>query len=208
MRYEVAARSNAMEVPSCMFAVGQIRLQAASGSRSHATDIKINVLEEYLESLPQSPERTLAAFLALTGIRGQDALRLKKEQIAMSNVTFSVDIRVAKNRRRSSHSVTLKLSRKLGEILWRPRLLNIVRDGLHDNVFFPTSLIPLRRCLLDGGMTAYSLRRNFIQRVLELCTDHKGIIDYDKAILFTLHNTSTTLRSSYELRAQDDNRTE
>ena len=48
LRMRYAARSNAMEVPSCMFAVGQIRLQAASGSRSHAADIKINVLEEFL----------------------------------------------------------------------------------------------------------------------------------------------------------------
>ena len=215
------ALQEVMEQPS---AARLVKMQDQLGARHrtrHAVDATVEQLEEIIVSAPRSRPRVVIAFLVLTGLRlGADCLWLQPEDIFMrQGKDFAVDIDKSKNRHKAADRITLNIPFQAGEqggLLWRPRLVDIIvadrsllsfraTDAKGIGTFFE-SLTPEPA---DAGrvrhFTTYTLRRNFFHRVIEFCTDAQGIIDWERAILFTLHKKISTLQAAYAKRARDRN---
>jgi integrase len=189
----------------------------ARDGHEHAIDMHPSDIESLIFHLADIDETSTAiAFMMWqTGLRFCDILQLEHFQVEWTARGIRIEVRVAKNIRspilRKEVNIPIRLMEnvdpKVTEITWR--VLRNRRSFSKENIGTFNERLAKADCNAGADAderhpTSYTLRRSAMQRFIRYCTNRNGIIDWQRACLFSLHETEKTLRAYYHRHVSDD----
>ena len=181
--------SDLMKVLSLMEAEDDVR---------HAPDFLREKLEELLWSLPPSKLRLTFYILFFFGCRAADAIRLTGGSFRIQqDGSVRVVFRITKNRRTKAESYAINVIPS--QLI--PELREVVTTGAEnipilDCDEFNRTIKPIAETAGMKGLTTYSLRRSFIQQVIEQKTTG-DCVQWLEVARMTGHHDLETIRVRY-----------
>jgi len=178
----------------------------AKADHKHACDYTLEQLMDALRKF-RNPLVMKAAWLILSiGLRHEDLAELCGKNMYWTTIeTVMVDVNFAKQRRTRSETTVIHLPTS-----WLPAfVLTQESFATGKRLVCPhttTQLVneELQRTLPQA--TTYSLRRNFIHRVLEKTKSQEtNVYDFKTACKYTLHFDEKSLKAYYQKKAADYN---
>jgi len=189
-------------------------LVACTAPRRHAVDISEEHLQQIFSTLlGLNPRVFLCTFMmATTGLRYADLKSLTRGCIevksARAGFSFRLDVRQTKSIRNDWLRSELVIPARLGLPRSFSGMVSIACSLLNelspnDTVAPPGSTVDEFNqyfkdwIIRERSVTSYSFRRFALARFIEAYRDHEGIVDWNKAAIFSLHFKAGTLRAFY-----------
>lgn len=197
------------------------RSAAAREPRGHAPDYNLSFNRLLYENMLSPADRIMTWMGLALGLRPFDidelGLRnivLKRRQGILSSITVTVEVTKVISKAADRRNVTLE-GNLLPGVEPPPELYAITGPGsTHSLATIEASAEQFNRALDRargrsglfarlGKPTSYTLRRNFVHRVIARCRLPSGEPDWSRIALYTLHFKEGTIRGHYELTAND-----
>ena len=200
--YVVTAHPILAAHPAWASAYKCIKLAHADAQVREARRISWSDARRLFDTLKPGKLRTMLLFIAYTGLRRADLTRLRGSQIKIDAATVVIRVKVAKARRTSSQSVTLRIA-EFEKIFGVPVPVELTHYGTGDErPFSDVACNEINAILAEASAalwprerpaTSYSLRKLFIATILSYCR-----YDVDRAKEYTLHLSGATLQAYYD----------
>jgi len=203
------------------FVVDDAKELAAQSGRGHAPDYSLSVLHTLYHVAPSRARGTLWLAIAL-GLRNVDLQWLHPRALTFGRVVNGelqdlwVDVTFGKVIHSTGDRRTLHLRRSmLPGIPPPPELLQMIADGKDDFTEWEIASVdqmnrylarmaPRTGLLFNrGNPTTYTLRRNFVHRVIESCRGQNGVVRWKDVTEYTLHFKEENVKAHYALTAED-----
>lgn len=178
-------------------------IAAAKAPGKHAQDATLDDIVSALDKTPAGQARTHAVLMTLVGIRNVDINYITDvDQVFRVEDALLVEVRIAKNRTDAGERVTLTVHDSWSAWNQLPRKLQ--EDVLNFEPFVVDvgKVIRLMKRAI-AGCTSYTLRRNYIHRVIAFHTDAKGHTDWKAVTAKTLHFEEKHVKAYYAKHASD-----
>jgi hypothetical protein len=192
-----------------------IALEACDSKVLHARDVSVEQAQALLRQA-RLPELRYAVFWMFTsGMRLADLNRFTAFSFELVGESLRIDVRVAKNVRSPDERYSLNLPLRSHD----PLCLQWLREKRRPTMSCDSMNNALKAIAVELGWemtdakrardqgrpdlrapTTYSLRRNFMHHVIDVCTrdsDAGKLVDWMAAIQLTGHQKAATLRASY-----------
>jgi hypothetical protein len=188
-----------------------VAFEAAKLKPRHARDHARKKLIQEIIQQPPGGMRFATACILQTGIRCADFEYLSVEQIYITSQSISVEVRVAKNRRKTGEITTVTINDTMS--LWSPELIGVLLEDYplmthgkrSTDQLFAVSSGEMIRAMKQWNVpnaTTYTLRRSYVHAVIAFATVN-GVTNWQVVTQFTLHFDEKTVKSAYALHASD-----
>lgn len=184
----------------------------AESGGGHAASGTLDVLTKQCLEMEDPQVRAAALLMLYAGLRARDVGRLTSAQVEIDErlQRITIEVRRAKNikRRSDTRQVRVLLAWFAPEVRVQDR-----REVLGSLAAYYKTAEPWPRergalsatisKALEKPLTSYTLRRCFVQRVVELHTNQEEVIDWAGVMKLTLHEGEDTLRAYYAVKVSD-----
>lgn len=185
--------------------------EAAKISSRHAEDYALDDLVHICNHIECDFYRDVAFCVLWLGVRVSDLNHQRVENFNIDEDNIRFDVLFSKNRRQQKHAVTILIPRadlpplpsslleRLGKTSGPVFEMPVTATGLNS---FLLKVVQQTKCS-GTPPTSYSLRRNFIHRVIAEMTDEVGEVAWNRVMLRTGHMSANVLKSAYAKKAKD-----
>lgn len=188
----------------------QLQLLVAAERRTHAPDRSTATLAHSIISRKIDLLNCGIGLALLCGLRVNDISNLQGRQIKLEGESLKIDVRISKNRRSQHQMTTLTILKD--SPLWHEELVRYMEEYLRH---LPKKEAPWKDMhsaeyskrlseLVGKKCTSYTLRRNYIRRVIASFTFADGRVDWSSVTQMTLHLDEATVKAYYAKHAESD----